>query len=198
MKPKTKDNIFWAGLYAACFVCFFVLGLMILFLFSCSSPRHSCQVLDASVDGSPDTADTCTDTSADAGPDTDTSADAGSVDAGTFCDGVEWSGFCWYLGEMGADCWATCSAHESLFDVATVDIVGSSGTNESCRAVLDALKASGFDTGEGEVMASPCGTGTGCIYTPGDPGIGPRARCYMPETSADSEHENSSRVCACR
>ena len=48
-------------------------------------------------------------------------------------------GFCWFLGELGADCNATCAAHGRGYDGATDSYAGSSGSDANCQAVLGAL-----------------------------------------------------------
>jgi hypothetical protein len=100
---------------------------------------------------------------------------------------------CWYLAP-GISCDEMCEIAGLRYSEATRTFAGSDGTLGHCNAVLDAL---GFPSavdfgcaGAGEQQ------GFGCFYATelGPPSI----RCTAPATTADAEHFDAGRACACR
>src|SRR5215470_4497447 len=67
----------------------------------------------------------------------------------TCCTGQLVGGFCWFLGDPGATCHATCTDNGLACSVGTITYAGSGGTYEQCVSVMTALGVS--DTQEGDV-----------------------------------------------
>jgi hypothetical protein len=103
---------------------------------------------------------------------------------------AEVGGFCWFLGDAGADCESTCVAQGRTYDdPGTAGYAGSSGTNEQCLAVLTALGATQALAAD----AVSCGMGLGCHV---DGALQPH-RC-TDLTTAAAAGANVGRACACQ
>jgi len=103
-------------------------------------------------------------------------------------------GFCWYLGEFGASCDATCAGLGKTCSAGTVTYAGTGGTSAQCDAVLSALIPDLAFVGD-----QTCGTGgIGCailFIELGKPGL----RCSdTPTDCAAMSFETFSRACACQ
>jgi hypothetical protein len=51
------------------------------------------------------------------------------------CAGASLAGFCWYLGDAGTSCDATCADHHGCDEKGTISYAGSSGTDDQCTEV---------------------------------------------------------------
>jgi len=102
--------------------------------------------------------------------------------------GVPVGGACWALGAAGNTCTQVCNGQSRTYDPATASYAGSGGTDDQCKAVLDALGAS---TAGGVQDASGCNYGCGFDAVGG----GPR-RCTDATTQGGSA-VGIERACAC-
>lgn len=53
------------------------------------------------------------------------------------CGGVNYAGYCWYLGNFGNSCDTACSGHGGCNVNGTVNYVGSGGSAGNCVAVIN-------------------------------------------------------------
>lgn len=109
---------------------------------------------------------------------------------GLNCEGSAVGGYCWYLGDSGADCDNACLNHGGYND-ATRSYAGVSGSQANCIRVLDALGVAGttlFSGGNSTcAFSGGCGTQTG-------PG---RTHCVSPTTDSTGSFTGAQRACAC-
>lgn len=105
------------------------------------------------------------------------------------CPSAFVGGACWFLAKQGEGCDDVCANEGLSYDDATRLLVGSSGTDENCGLVLDALGAGG----SGNSSPDTCKAGYGCLV-----GVsGDRKRCTSPDTIAPPVRPHSQRACAC-
>jgi hypothetical protein len=114
----------------------------------------------------------------------------GSAGSALSCPGPLVLGRCWFLGEEGATCTATCAANGSIYDSATQFVAGSQGSNAACQAVLDAIGAPGSGL---DFPSHAAANGLGCMVDAGNA----RARVSTPTTSAGAFGMGIRRACAC-
>ena len=105
------------------------------------------------------------------------------------CDGTLVGGHCWYMGNTGESCLATCATHGG-YSNATASYAGESGTSANCNAVLDALGQPGSETSDG---SSSSGLGLGCIVYDS----ASRWRITSDPTTPDASLGSHARACAC-
>lgn len=103
--------------------------------------------------------------------------------------GAAVGGSCWYLGDPGASCDATCGAIGATCAAATITFAGSEGTNEHCQSVLAALGVT-----DPFAESSECLGGFGCSNIPGFLS----ARCSAPPTTCAAAGATVARACACQ
>jgi hypothetical protein len=101
-------------------------------------------------------------------------------------DCVNVAGSCWYFGQDGASCTATCASLGLVVDPATSTFAGASPAN--CNAVLDALG----DGNPAVVASGPCLVGLGCHV------FGGTTRTLCDVSSDGAALAGYERVCACQ
>jgi hypothetical protein len=143
--------------------------------------------IDSDSDGDGDT-DSDTDSDSDADP----GSDAGAVDTDPpdeCSDAGVLNGYaCWYFGASNAGCDTTCAPHGG-YNEATKDDLGSGGTDIACDTILGLLGAPGDPT----ALACDALGGLGCAVMGGTYAV----RCVTPDTTAEAEMPEMSRVCGC-
>lgn len=100
--------------------------------------------------------------------------------------GTEVNGACWFLGDDGNSCDATCGSAGRAYDDATRDLAGSGATNADCEAVQTAL---GVFSG---ALVNFQAAGFGCGVQPG-----PSSFRDTDETTSDRATAGILRICAC-
>jgi hypothetical protein len=93
---------------------------------------------------------------------------------------------CWTLAAPGKSCNDECSAASLTFDSATIDVVGSSGSDENCKKVGALFGVKNFTSGSGAPY--------GCIVQDSKYLI----RFYSPATTADAKDKWNQPICACK
>ena len=103
--------------------------------------------------------------SATGGVSSDGGATGGAASVG--CGGVESSAVCWYLGELGASCQATCAPHGGTSPKAPshVGIASQGGSLDECIKLLGLFSL----TGRVYAGSRSDGQGVGCHVIPGAP-----------------------------
>jgi hypothetical protein len=100
---------------------------------------------------------------------------------------------CWLFGTTGQSCTTVCTSQGLSVDPATTSYSGSTGTDDHCNAVLDALAAG---PGNLPFVTTDCGVADECILAVS--GLDTqRARCTHTPTDPGASSPYHRRACAC-